>query len=151
MRYRGAGELRSLIDSYQSTRAADIFGTVEALHFAEFLSTQWLSIPFLDEVFCYEYRLLDCQVRGNPAIVTFEHEPTMLLEAIAAGERLHDVPVGSWSFSISTESGAEQSTRVVLRLLSDIEAFGTGKRVTNEYCERLLPVYQYSPGNYGNG
>jgi hypothetical protein len=114
MLYRGANELRSLIDTYQSTRAAEFFSTVEALHFAEFLIARPLPIPYLDEVLRYEHRLLDCLVRGNPAIVTFMHEPTGLFDALSAAKRPHKVPTGTWSFRIAIEPGAEQPTAIAL-------------------------------------
>jgi hypothetical protein len=68
----------------------------EALEFVAFLRKRRLRMRYLDEVLAYEHATLELErVRTGaapPQRVVFEHDPAMLLSALAQGRRPRGVP-----------------------------------------------------------
>src|SRR5262249_51648643 len=87
----GTDGYRRLLERYWGRARPAIFAESEANGFAQFIRSEQVSLPFLNEVLNYESALLRARVNGDWSTVSFRHDPAELLAALAAG-KVPDLP-----------------------------------------------------------
>jgi len=102
----GAAKFLELCRGYADSTPPDLYSGHEALRFARYLAKCELQAPYLRDVLAFETALIEADLEGRSTIVTFEHDPELLLTAIQRG-RLpeHALPKGHYPFII--EAGRE--------------------------------------------
>lgn len=87
----GPAFLRSLLEAYWKRETPSPSAPIEALSFASHLARLALDIPYLPEVLSYESAIIASRVDGEGRLVNFQHDPEVVLRALAKG-RLPGAP-----------------------------------------------------------
>ncbi len=100
----GPAFFRSLLEGYWKKEPPLPSAPLEALRFGRYLATLALEIPYLAEVLEYERAVLASRLDGERRVVSFQHDPEVVLRALAKGR----VPgaAGSGSFEIEVASAS---------------------------------------------
>lgn len=98
----GPAFFRSLLEAYWKRETPSLVGPLEALGFARHLATLALDIPYCTEVLDYEKAVVASLIDGEKRVVSFQHDPEVVLRAIAKG-RVPGAP-SSGSFEVEVAS-----------------------------------------------
>jgi uncharacterized protein (UPF0276 family) len=98
----GPAFLRSLLEAYWKREAPLPSAPLEALRFGRHLATLALEIPYFTEVLEYERAVLASRLDGEKRVVSFQHDPDVVLRALAKG-RVPGTP-SSGSFEVEVAS-----------------------------------------------
>jgi hypothetical protein len=88
----GAVETRRLLRDFWRVRPPELFAAAEADAFARFLLDRAPQVPYLAQVLAFEHALVRAVLYGAEAEVSFDHEPTTLLECLERGEVPRQLP-----------------------------------------------------------
>lgn len=104
----GAAKFLDFCRRYADSTPPDLYSGHEALRFARYLAKCDLQAPYLGDVLAFETALIEADLEGRSTIVTFEHDPELLLTAIQRG-RLPEpaLPHGNYPFIIEAAREAE--------------------------------------------
>ena len=94
----GPGRLAREVSAFWAERAPSSFYFIpEALEFCDFLARRKIRNKYLSEVLAYERATLELEKARHdnppPQTVHFQHDPRILLTALAAGRRPRAVPL----------------------------------------------------------
>jgi hypothetical protein len=94
----GSGRLAREVSAFWAERAPSSFYFIpEALEFCDFLVRRKIRNKYLSEVLAYERATLELEKARHdnppPQTVRFQHDPRVLLTALAAGRRPRAVPL----------------------------------------------------------
>jgi hypothetical protein len=81
----GPAFLRSLLEGYWKKEPPLSSGPLEALRFGRYLAKLALEIPYLSEVLEFERAVLASRLDGERRVVSFQHDPEVVLGALARG------------------------------------------------------------------
>ncbi len=95
----GPAFLRSLLEGYWRKEPPLPSAPLEALRFGRYLANLALEIPYLAEVLEYERAILASRLDGERRVVSFQHDPEVVLRALAKGR----VPGASGSGNYAVE------------------------------------------------
>jgi hypothetical protein len=93
---------RALLEAYWKKEAPLPSPPLEALRFGRHLASLNLEIPYLSEVLEYERAVLASRLDGERRVVSFQHDPDVVLRALARG-RVPGAP-GSGFFEVEVAS-----------------------------------------------
>ncbi|WP_167092931.1 multinuclear nonheme iron-dependent oxidase [Massilia frigida] len=97
----GESAFLALLHAFWKTRPPEPFATEEALNFAEFLRTQALRIPHLDEVLAFELASHQVRMYGQPKTVRFTCSPLPLLMALRSARMPDFTDRGEFALTIA--------------------------------------------------
>jgi hypothetical protein len=95
----GPQAFRTILADYWSKVPPQMYGSLEADAFAEYLADLDLRVPYLAKVLEFEQAVGATLADDHVRIVQFDFEPTPVLRALAEG-RLPDVPAEPGNFEI---------------------------------------------------
>jgi uncharacterized protein (UPF0276 family) len=98
----GPAFLRSLLEGYWKKEPPLSSEPLEALRFGRYLANLALDIPYISEVLEYERAVLASRLDGERRVVSFQHDPEVVLGALARG-RVPGIP-GSGLFEVEVAS-----------------------------------------------
>ncbi|MGH9390259.1 MAG: hypothetical protein ACRD1Z_11645, partial [Vicinamibacteria bacterium] len=81
----GPAFFRSLLEAYWRREPPLPSAPLEALRFGRHLATLALDIPYFAEVLEYERAVIASQLDGEKRVVSFRHDPEVVLRALAKG------------------------------------------------------------------
>jgi uncharacterized protein (UPF0276 family) len=82
---KGKDAFNELLEGYWKRCTPELFASDEAEGFVNYLSGLNIKIPCLNEVLAYERAVLATLVDQVPRIVTFQHDPIVMLKALIEG------------------------------------------------------------------
>ena len=88
----GTEAFRTILSDYWSRLTPQMYASIEALSFAEYLKNLNLRVPHLAKILEFEQAVLATNIDGEVRIVDFEFEPLPLLRAISEGRLPNEPP-----------------------------------------------------------
>ena len=98
----GPAFLRSLLEAYWKREAPLPSAPLEALRFGRHLATLALDIPYFPEVLEYERAVIASQLDGEKRFVSFQHDPEVVLRALAKGRVPGTPGVGTFEVEVAS-------------------------------------------------
>src|SRR4030095_8376597 len=99
----GPEAVRRWVDEYMRNCPPEFFVSAECDAFAHFLKRRLPDIPYLSEVLHFEHALIRATLFSETNEVSFEHDPTALLECLASGQLPRGIRQQSTSLVICPE------------------------------------------------
>jgi uncharacterized protein len=108
----GTAAFRTILSDYWSRSAPQMYASIEALSFAEYLKDLDLRVPHLAKILEFEQAVLATNIDGEVRIVNFDFEPLPLLRAISEGRLPTEPPqAGVFEVEITPEGlGSEMGS-----------------------------------------
>jgi len=98
----GPAFFRSLLEAYWKREAPSPSAPLEALRFGRHLSALALDIPYFPEVLAYERAVIASRLDGEKRVVSFRHDPEVLLRALAKGRLPGDASRGIYGVEVAS-------------------------------------------------
>jgi len=98
----GPAFFRSLLEAYWKREAPSPSAPLEALRFARHLATLALDIPYFAEVLDYERAVVASLIDGEKRFVSFQHDPEVVLRALAKGRLPGDSSPGTFEVEVAS-------------------------------------------------
>jgi uncharacterized protein (UPF0276 family) len=98
----GPAFFRSLLEAYWRREAPSPSAPLEALRFGRHLSTLALDIPYFSEVLEYERAVIASRLDGEKRVVSFRHDPEVVLRALAKGRLPGDPSRGIFGVEVAS-------------------------------------------------
>jgi uncharacterized protein (UPF0276 family) len=93
---------RSLLEAYWRREPPLPSAPLEALRFGRHLATLALDIPYFTEVLEYERAVIASKLDGEKRFVSFQHDPEVVLRALAKGRVPHAPSHGSFEVEVAS-------------------------------------------------
>lgn len=94
-------EFNSFLEELWDKETPSQFASDEASKFIEYLEKKDLDVPYLKEVLAFEKALLMANIESKSSNVTFNHEPLLLLNALAERRLPPTVREGRFSIEVT--------------------------------------------------
>ena len=98
----GPAFFRALLEAYWKREAPSPSAPLEAMRFGRHLATLALDIPYFREVLEYETAVLASQMDGEKRFVSFQHDPSVVLRALAKGRLPGDPSPGTFGVEVAS-------------------------------------------------
>jgi hypothetical protein len=98
----GPAFFRSLLEAYWKRETPSQSAPLEALRFGRHLATLALEIPYFTEVLEYERAVTASQLDGEKRVVSFRHDPDVVLRALAKGRLPGDPSPGTYGVEVAS-------------------------------------------------
>jgi len=92
----GEAALEDLLDAYRRSTPPRLFPADEALAFAEWLASNGPRLLYLDDLVALESGIVRLASEGRDGELRFRHDPSAIVEALAAGGLPADLPEGDY-------------------------------------------------------
>lgn len=106
-RQLGQAGLESLLSDYRQTEAPPLFPADEALAFAAWVRAKGPRLPYLDDLLELEAGIVRLVSEGRGGELRFRHDPSAIVEALAAGGVPKGLPPGDYRLQLSRSPGPE--------------------------------------------
>jgi hypothetical protein len=98
----GPAFFRSLLEAYWKRETPSPSAPLEALRFGRHLSNLALDIPYFTEVLEYERAVIASRLDGEKRVVSFRHDPEVVLRALAKGRLPGDPSQGIYGVEVAS-------------------------------------------------
>jgi hypothetical protein len=98
----GPAFFRSLLEAYWKKETPSASAPLEALRFGRHLATLALDIPYFREVLEYERAVIASRLDGEKRVVSFQHDPEVVLRALAKGRLPGDPSPGLYGVEVAS-------------------------------------------------
>jgi hypothetical protein len=98
----GSAFYRSILEAYWRKETPLPSAPLEALRFARHLASLALDIPYLDEILEYEKAVVASEMDGEKRVVSFQHDPEIVLRAVARGRFPDGTRPGRFQVQVAT-------------------------------------------------
>jgi uncharacterized protein (UPF0276 family) len=98
----GTAFLRSILEAYWRKEPPSPHPPIEALGFAWHLARLALDVPYLSEVLEYERAVIGSYLDGEKRVVRFQHDPEVVLRALAKGRLPGGPRSGSFEMDVAS-------------------------------------------------
>jgi len=97
----GEEKTMAMVQEFWRKTTPNLFSSEEALKLAEFLRTQCLDIPYLDEVMNYELANHKAQIENRPQTITLGFNPDSIFPILGQGKLPTNIEEGSYQVNIT--------------------------------------------------
>jgi hypothetical protein len=98
----GPAFFRSLLEGYWKKETPSPSAPLEALRFGRHLASLALEIPYFTEVLEYERAVIASELDGEKRVVSFRHDPEVVLRALAKGKVPGAASYGSFEVEVAS-------------------------------------------------
>jgi uncharacterized protein (UPF0276 family) len=98
----GPAFFRSLLEAYWKKETPSPSAPLEALRFGRHLSNLALDVPYFTEVLEYERAVIASRLDGEKRVVSFRHDPEVVLRALAKGRLPGDPSRGIYGIEVAS-------------------------------------------------
>jgi uncharacterized protein (UPF0276 family) len=101
----GLGEpgVRRLLQGFWAQSPPALFASQEAEAFAAHLQEQDLAVPHLDDVLAFERAVIATLLDGHPRVVTFSHDPLVVLRSLAEARLPQEPRAGAFEVEVTPD------------------------------------------------
>jgi uncharacterized protein (UPF0276 family) len=98
----GPAFFRAILEAHWRRETPLPSAPLEALRFARHLASLALDIPYLDEILEYEKAVVASEMDGEKRVVSFQHDPEVVLRAVARGRFPDGLRPGLFQVEVAT-------------------------------------------------